>query len=121
MLATDSDVVAALGRPLEQGEQQRVQALIGEASDLVEGHTRRRFPVPAPGAVTRVVARMVARVLGVDTDVDPAVESEQLSAGPYQVSTRIGADMRSGGPWLSRADKTALAPYRRGVTNQVMW
>jgi hypothetical protein len=37
--------------------------------------------------------------------------------GPFSATTHLVADSTSGGPWLTKSDKMALAPYRVGVVS----
>lgn len=116
-LADVPHVQVALGRELTSQEQTRAEGLLPEASDLVWAWLQ---PNPdwtdlsdVPPVVTRVTARMVARV------ITAGVESVNLSAqttvvGPYQRQNTFNPDATSGGPWLTRVDKIALRPYRRG-------
>ncbi|QYB01472.1 hypothetical protein I1A62_30030 [Rhodococcus sp. USK10] len=104
-------------------EDARVEGLLEEASGLVEGYCKRLFTDPVPRTVAVRTSRMVARVFGVDDeDVEPALESEQASAGSFQLTRKFGSDALSGGPWLSGSDKVALRPYRRqGVVSVATW
>ncbi|KRQ20059.1 MULTISPECIES: hypothetical protein [Mycobacteroides] len=115
MLAADADVEARLGRDLTTDEQDRVDDLLEEASDLVIGFLR-CTPDPVPGAVVRVTARMVARVFGLKygpgESPDPTVESVNAVMGPFQVNRKIDTDRTDGEPWLSKKDRLKLRPYR---------
>lgn len=120
MLATATDVEKRLRRLLEADEIEDAPGLIEEASVLVEGWCRREFVDPVPPSVVVVVSRMVARVLGTK-DAPVGVESTQTSAGSFQLTRKFSDGATSGGPWLAKADRQALARYRRGVTNEAMW
>ncbi|MDM7488715.1 hypothetical protein QT969_10470 [Rhodococcus sp. CSLK01-03] len=110
-LATVADVEARLGHPLTAEESTKAEALLSEASVLVEGFCRRVFVAPIPTAVPVVVSRMVARVLATPEGSE-GVESTQMSAGSFQLTHRYSDS--SGGPWLSSSDKTMLAGLRSG-------
>lgn len=114
-LATQSDVEARLGRSINPAEQALVPGLLDEASDLVVGYIgpRARLGPPVPDTVARVVSRMVARVLQTPAG-EVGVTLQQKSAGPYQLSNTYNPDSRNGGPWLTKADKKALRPFKLG-------
>lgn len=126
-LATATDVAARLGRDLDTDETARVEGLLEEASELVEGWCNRSFTDPVPSGVRIVTSRMVARVFsGPDSSdlgftVPPGAESTQVSAGSFQMSHRYGSDSSSGSPWLSKSDRVMLRRWRRGVANVSMW
>ncbi len=120
-LASDTDVVAALGRPLTVDEQARTPGLLAEAEDLIRGYLGALARLdPVPDAVRRVAARMVARVLGAPTG-EVGLQSDQMTAGPFQWSTRYSSESRSGDPWLSGSDRTKLRPYKAGVVSVATW
>ena len=111
-LATDTDVIAHLGRPLNDAEQAKIAALLNEASDLVIGYCGTDFtPAPYPGAVVRVVAAVAARSLLAGSSAGGGMVQQQ-SAGPFSVTLSSAAS--SGDVWLTAADKIKLRPYRRG-------
>ena len=113
-LAQASDVVAALGRPLDDDETARVDVLLDEASDLVSAWVGHDFAGDAqtPGDVVRVVARMAARVLDRGGGLPVGVSTVQATIGPLSQSVGIDPAASGGGPWLSASDKTILARYR---------
>lgn len=120
-LATSDDVKARLGRDLKPDEVARAAGLLDEASDLVVGFLRpRAVPDPAPDVVRRVVSRMVARVLE-STARQAGVASQQMTAGPYQLSNTFVPDSTSGGPWLTKADKIALRSLKLGAFSVRTW
>jgi hypothetical protein len=120
-LATDTDVVTALGRALTTEEQARTPGLLDEAEDVIRGHLGVCARLdPVPDTVRRVAARMVARVLNSPTG-EAGLESDQMTAGPFQWSTRYSSDSRSGGPWLSSSDRTALRRFKAGVISVATW
>lgn len=110
-LANSSDVETALRRDLTSTESQYVDGLIDTAADLVTGYLYPcKVPTPVPGAVTRVVADMVAAVFNRPSAIP--TESESLNAGMYGVKFATGAT--SPGPYLTAAFKERLKPYRCG-------
>lgn len=108
-LAILADVEAWLGRSLTVKESSRGDALLARAEALVLGFLNcPTVPDPVPDAVRGTIAEMVGRLF----------ESAGQS-GVQQVSVDDGAmmftsDASSGSPWLSKADKLALRPYRCG-------
>ncbi|MFE7717490.1 hypothetical protein ACFU44_00385 [Nocardia rhizosphaerihabitans] len=119
-LATQVDVEAALGRELTAAETDRVNSLLDEASDIIAGYLHPKTYDPTPDPIRRVVARMVARVYQSPTDAI-GVQGEQMSAGAFQVSHTFIPDSRTGGPWLSKADKIALRGYKFGAVSVKTW
>lgn len=109
--AEDTDVEQALRRDLTATEDSYVDTLLDEASDLIVGYLGCDPTVSGvvPGAVTRVCARMAARVLK-QGDLTPG--TQQASAGPF-ANTFVGGST-SGSPWLAASDKQILKPYRCG-------
>ena len=89
--------------------------MLEQASDLVVGHLG-YWPDPVPGPVARVVATMVAAVFD-----KPAVTTADYDASGYSTSreysqVRVGQESATtSGPWLTRALKFRLRPYRRGM------
>jgi len=114
-LATSSDVVAALGRPLTSGETTAVTNMLNQASDLVVGYLG-CWPDPVSGAVARVTATMVAAVFD-----KPSVTTADYDASGYSTAreyARVAVGVESAtssGPWLTSALKERLRPYRRSV------
>jgi hypothetical protein len=113
--ATEVDVENALGRSLTSAESAAVDNQIDQATDLVVGYLG-TAPDPVPGAVTRVVATMVAAVFD-----KPAITTSDYNATGYNVS-REAATVQVGnesattsGPWLTNALKMRLNPYRIGA------
>lgn len=125
-LATAEDVEGALGRALTESETQRSESLLDEASDLVIGYLGcdpTGDPIldedgeptgvnEIPGAVSRVVARMVSRVLSLDTPTGSEGTTETV--GPFSKTVRFSAGTTSGAPWLAGSDKITLRPFRCG-------
>jgi hypothetical protein len=122
-LAQASDVESALGRELEVPERARTDALIAEASDLVLAWCRPDgtdfgSEELIPGAVTRVTARVVARVIASGADATN-MSAQTTVVGPFQRQTTFNTDATGGGPWLTRADKMKLRPYRHVYVQNV--
>lgn len=109
-LASEVDVENALGRSLTASED--VSTLLETASDLVIGYLR-STPDPVPDPVARVVADMVAAVIN-----RPAQTTADYQASGYNVIreasvVKVGMESAtSTGPWLTKALKTRLEPYR---------
>jgi hypothetical protein len=107
-LATEDDVEAALGRSFTED----VAVLLESASDLVINYLGGE-PDPVPGAVTRVVADVVAGVLS-----RPEVTTADYGAGGYNsireaTTVRVGAEYpTTTGPWLTKSQKARLNPHR---------
>ena len=120
LLATQADVEKRLSRELDEDEARYLDGPLEEASILVESYCGRSFTEPIPDAVRVVVSRMVARTLDAP-DLTPGLESEQLSAGSFQQTSRFGSDSMSGGPWLTRKDKTMLKAFGPRVVNVAIW
>ena len=114
-LATSDDVVAALGRPLTSAETTAVANVLEQASDLVVGYLG-VWPDPIPGPVARVVASMVAAVFD-----KPSITTADYDASGYSTSREyaqvtVGVESAtSSGPWLTKALKMRLSPFRPGV------
>ncbi|WP_353809081.1 hypothetical protein [Agromyces sp. SYSU T00194] len=119
-LAATADVEAALGvESLTTDQAAKAPALLSEASDLVVGFlgcdpTDETATPTVPEAVTRVVARMVARTLEQTGVVVTGAEGLTEAVGPFSRTTRYGAGTTSGAPWIAASDKVALRPYRCG-------
>lgn len=110
--ATPEQVADALGRDLTSQEEAAAPTLLEEATDLITGYLG-CTPDPVPGAVSRVCARMVARVFGQAAASVPVGASQvQQSAGPFSRSTSFSTGASNGSPWLAAADKTSLRLYR---------
>lgn len=111
-LATLEDVVKALRRDLTSQEEEGVDSLLDEASDLVLGYLRCPPPTPTPEAIVRVVASMVAAVLRPSNVPENA---ESLTAGEYSMKLAEGSTSKS--PWLTAALKMRLRPFRCSVVS----
>lgn len=126
MLATTADVAARLGRELTESETTPAAGLLTEASALVAGYLRRDWTAldDVPDAVRVVVSRVVARALtGASTSTLPdGAQSFGSALGPLTHQVQLSPDVVVGSVWLSRTDKTTLAPYnRRYAANVPMW
>jgi hypothetical protein len=125
-LADVDDLAARLGRDLTEAELAAAPALIGEASALVAGYLGRDWPEleNVPATVRVASSRMVARAMTAGSVNLPAGTSEFGSALSVMSHTfKLGDDVVIGSPWLSRTDKTTLAPYvmRPSVVNVPMY
>lgn len=116
-LAVEDDVRAALRRDLTEAEQDAVDAVLAEASDLVTGYLHPyQMPSPIPGPIVRVVAAMAAAVLSRPANILP--DTQSLSADSYGVT--FAAEATSPGPRLTTAFKERLRPYRSGLVNVIV-
>jgi hypothetical protein len=111
--ATDVDVETALGRSLTSTESDAVDHVLAAASDQVVGYLG-RTPDPVPGAVTRVVADMVAAVFSKPSitvaDYDASGYSTSREAAGVHVGTESATTT---GAWLTKALKIRLRPFKR--------
>lgn len=118
--ATDDDVSDALGRSLTSSEAAIVDSLLEQASDLIIGYGVPETITPVPGAVTRVAASMVVAVF-----TKPSINIADYDATGYRTtsetaSVRVGMESATTtGPWLTKALKMRLNPYRSGGMNQI--
>lgn len=109
--AAAEDVEKALRRELTGSESESVDDLAETASDLVTGYLFPcEIPDPIPGAITRVVADMVAAVFNRPTQILP--DATTLGAGQFSVGLTPGST--SQGPYLTAAFKERLKPFRCG-------
>lgn len=101
-----------------------------EASVIVEGFLHRTWDALAsvPEAVRVVVSRMTVRAMQAPTGGGAGVpvdgqRSFSSQFGPMSHQRTFGEDAVFSTPWLSKADKAALAPYimRAGVFNEPMY
>lgn len=118
-LATAADVGDRLGRSLTAAETAKADGLLEEASALVIGYLgcdptdTSVEPPTVPLAVVIVVSRMVARVFEQTASVaEFGSEATTDSTGPFSTTVRYGAGTTSGAPWLTKADKLTLRPFR---------
>lgn len=113
--ATSADVVAALGRSLTSAESTAVDNQLDQATDLVAAYLG-NDPSPVPGAVTRVVATMVAAVFS-----KPSITVADYDASGYSTSreaagVHVGVESATtSGPWLTNALRERLKPFRTAV------
>lgn len=117
--AEAADVVKALRRELTATEEDYVDDVIAEASDLIIGYlgcdpTDDTATPPVPEAVTRVTARMVARVFQQDDGRAVGTSQTQQTAGPFMQGLSFTPGSTSGSPWFAGTDKIVLRPYRCG-------
>ena len=116
LLATSDDVTSRLRDP-DDADEERISALLEEASALVVGYLR-HVPEPLPDAVRLVTARMVARVIEAPEQSYGAT-STQYTAGPFSQSVSYANGASGGAPWLTASDKTMLAAYRKRLRRGV--
>lgn len=108
-----ADVEARLRRDLETEEVNFLPGIVDEASVLIEGYLGVCYAEGAdvPDAVTLVTSRVAARIL--TTSATPSqTDSLTRGMGPFSATQQFVADSTSGGPWLTKTDRIALAPYR---------
>lgn len=112
-LASLDDVEARLGHA-PTVEESVVAALLDEASDLAAAFMR-CVPDPVPGEVSRVVARMVVRVLSMGDSVPFGVTqaARNQTAGQVTVSATqmFSAESTQRSPWLTATDKMVLRQF----------
>jgi len=113
--ATSTDVVAALGRSLTTAESVSVSNQLEQATDLVVGYLDRQLD-PVPGAVTRVVATMVAAVFSKPSITVADYDASGYSTAREAAGVYVGTESATtSGPWLTNALRERLKPYRVGV------
>jgi hypothetical protein len=106
--ATQADVEAALGRPLDPNLD--VTNLLNTSADLVLGYLNILvYQPPVPGTVTRVIGEMVANVINrPQTPPDPTDTAYEVGQFAYQIGPQ------SVGPWLTNSQQTRLSLYGSG-------
>lgn len=113
------DVEKRLRRVLTSDENTYLPGMIEEAQLLVVSYLG-CGPDPyeededVPDAVRVVTSRMVARVIQ-EADVAPEYfGATQIgeTAGPFSQQVTFQSGTRIGSPWLAKADKEILNPYR---------
>lgn len=122
--ATSANVVTALRRALTTAENTYVAGVITEAEDLIVGYLGADPTVASvvPGPVTRVCARMVARVFQQDDGRAIGSTQAQQTAGPFSNGATFVQGSTTGSPWLAATDKITLRPYRvNGGMTSVMF
>lgn len=113
--ATSADVVAALGRSLTSTESTMVDNQIDQATDLVVGYLGNE-PDPVPGAVTRVVAAMVAAVFSKPSITVADYDASGYSTAREAAGVHVGVESATtSGPWLTNALRERLKPFRIAV------
>ena len=113
--ATSSDVVAALGRSLTAAESVSVSNQLDQATDLVAAYLGTQ-PDPVPGAVTRVVATMVAAVFSKPSITVADYDASGYSTAREAAGVYVGTESATtSGPWLTNALRERLKPYRVSV------
>ena len=112
------DVEQRLRRELTTDEVTGLPGMIEEAQTLVLsylGCPPEKYEDEVPAAITLVTSRMVARVIQEDEVIDPATfgaTQTSATAGPFSHQATYQAGSRTGAPWLTRVDKSALDAYR---------
>ena len=113
-----TDVEKRLRRTLTADETTWLPGMIEEAQALVASYLAcpsDRFDDGVPDAVVLVTSRMVARVIQEGDTVDPELFGAVqvgATAGPFSQQATFQAGARTGAPWLTKADKSVLDPYR---------
>lgn len=116
MYATESEVAARLGRDLTPAESVDVQALLAEASALIDGYLGASEPLdPVPGVVVTVVLKIVVRALTDGGGAPENVSTLQQTSGPYARTFTFAGEGAS--LWLGAAEKLMLRPLRRGMVS----
>lgn len=110
MLVSLNDLDARI--PGVEYDEETALGLLAEASILVEGYLGRTFTGDIPEAIKVVVSRMAARALEAPKE-SSFQESTSWAAGPFNHSMKFASGASGGAPWLTTADKTILAPYRK--------
>lgn len=118
VFCTDEDVEARLRRALTVDEEQWLPGMIAEAQALVISHLEcppDKYDDEVPEVITLVTSRMVARVIqeeaSITSDMFGATQAS-LTAGPYTQQATFESGSRTGAPWLTKVDKSMLAPFR---------
>jgi len=115
---TQTDVEQRLRRELTEAESDYLDGMIEEAQLLVLsylGHRTTPYTTgQVPQAIRVVTSRMVARVI---QEADTAPEyfgASQIgeTAGPFSQQVTFQTGSRLGSPWLAKADRETLNPYR---------
>ena len=118
ILCSQLDVERRLRRTLTGAEEDYLLGMIEEAQLLVLSYLdcpAGKFAEGVPDAIKIVTSRIVARVIQEGESVPPdqfGATQVGLTAGPFSQQTSFQAGSRTGAPWLTKADKDALAPYR---------
>lgn len=113
--ATDDDVSDALGRSLTSSEAAAVDNQLEQATDLVVAYLGNE-PDPVPGAVTRVVATMVAAVFSKPSITVADYDASGYSSARESAGVHVGMESATtSGPWLTNALKERLKPWRIAV------
>ena len=118
-LCTADDVSNRLRRALTTAEVEYAPAMIEEAQALVLGYLGcgedpYEELADVPDAVRIVTSRMVARVIEQGQTEPGEVGAVQVgnTAGPFGKQITFAPGARLGSPWLAKADKESLDPYR---------
>lgn len=111
---TEADVKARLRRTLTADELEYLPGVAAEASSLIEGYLGVTYggDIAVPEAVTVIASRVAARVLTLPEGAAGLADSRTAGMGPFSATINFATDSSSGGPWLTKSDRIALAPYR---------
>lgn len=120
VFCTEQDVEKRLRRTLTTGEVTYLPGMIEEAQLLVISYLG-CGPEPydsssdVPDAVRVVTSRMIARVIQEAEATPPEYfGASQIgeTAGPLSTQVTFDKNARLGSPWLAKADRETLDPYR---------
>lgn len=112
---TVDDVQDRLRRELTDDERVYFDAIVQEASDVVEGCLGFSYDIGAeiPSAVISVTSRIAARVYGRSSTAQEGADSRSAGMGQLSFTTHYSADSLTAGPWLSKTDRETLKRYRQ--------
>lgn len=136
--ATIDDVRKILpeGEEIPEGEEESVETVLEEATDLVIGYIEREYtgsggsdpddpdedddgvPDDVPGAVRRVVARVTLRAFTDDPESPGAVVSTNLM-GPFSHTLNWSKESIDRSVYLSAGEKLRLDRFKVGYTGGV--
>ena len=111
---SEDDVKARLRRDLSSTEIEFLPGIVDEASALLEGYLGVCYgdDETVPTAVVVIASRVAARILTMPEGPAGLADSRTSALGPFSATIQYSTDSSSGGPWLTKSDRIALAPYR---------
>ena len=118
VFCTASDVEKRLRRTLTTDESQWLPGMSEEAQARVVSYLAcppDLYVDEVPSAVTLVTSRMVARVIQEGDSESPELFGATqvgMTAGPFSQQATFQPGSRTGAPWLTKADKSMLDPFR---------
>lgn len=119
VFCAEADVKNRLRRELTSTEKTYMPGMIEEAQLLVVsylgcGPEPYESDADVPDAVTIVTSRMVARVIQEGDTAPEFFGASQVgeTAGPFSQQITFQSGARLGSPWLAKADRETLDPYR---------